>query len=515
MTTAAPHDRRVVHVAGTAGLTAAHLAVAHPEWMARMVKVDTVDGPVPMDLWAHQVDILRAVLAFPRVMVLKARQLGVSWTLALLALWWALAKPGQTVLVVSIGEREAASLMRKVRRLYDSLPAVVRAAYPLASDTVTRVEIAHPEGASAILSLPSSSTAGRGETVDLLLGDERPKWPHAAEQEASLFPAAADSGRIVLVGTANGMDGFYERWIGDDAWHKIFVGATSRPGRTREWVDVERRALGSLGPQEYPLTAAEAFLASGRCVFDQDGLQDLLDHSTRPPEARVDLRHTGAGIVAEAHVEGAWRVWEWPQAGHDYLVTADVCGGQGGEDYAAAAIYDVASWDQVAAFHGRPEPHIFEAELVKAGWLYAGKDSPALVAPESNNHGQAVVALLREHRYPRIYSAQVWDQRTQQHTTRLGWATTPKSRPQLVSALQEAVRTGSLGIRDAAAVGEMFRFVDSGNGKPEADAGAHDDRVIAHGIAAVLLSRTGAAKPKPRRRKSTPYVPRVSARTGY
>ena len=495
------------------------LAVAHPESLAPLTKVKQDNGEPPkrFDLWPHQIEIIRAVLAHRQVIILKARQLGVSWVFALIALWWVLSKPGQTVIIVSIGDREAKTMMARVRFLYDSLAPAVRAAYPLGLNNQSQLEIAHASGTATVMSLPSSSTAGSGETAGLLIGDERPKWPHPEEQEASLFPAAA-MGHKAILGTAQGMDGFYDRWMAseDNGWHPIFVGALARPDRTEEWVEVERSNQGELGPQEYPLTASEAFLASGRCAFDRDALARTEQVSCEPAKWRGILHRDAMGIRPDALDEGNWWVWEWPEQGRDYVLVADPCGGTATGDYAAAAMYETTTWEQVAAYHGRPEPAAFAAELVKAGWLYALAGRPALLVPEANNHGQAVVALLGQWGYPRVYQSETFDQKTNRRTVRLGWTTDAKTRGQAISALQAGLRQGTLAIRDRAAIAEMHRFIwreTPTGGRWEAGEGAHDDRVMAHAIAAAVLSLSAATTP-PSAPIVQPVVPSDSI-TGY
>ena len=504
------------------------LAVSCPEALAAMTVIPTTDGPKRWDdPWPHQVELWRAVASgVRRVLVLKARQLGMTWALALLALWWMIAHPGSQVVVVSIGEREAKSVMRRVKRLYRSLPAAVRAAFAVGeADSTEQFDLVVAGATSTLMSLPSSATSGRGETIDLLIGDERPKWPNAAEQEASLMPAAADSGSVVMSGTANGMDSVYDRWTGapGNGWHPIFVGALARPGRTVEWVMRERASLAdpSLGPQELPLTPQEAFLASGRCMFDTEALQELLDHSCRPPEWTGRLVATEGKLRAEADERGPWRVWAWPEAGRTYLVAADVCGGGGGTDYSAAVVLDVTSGDQVASFHARPEPEVFAAELVRAGWLWAARPAkgkgtvrPALLVPEANNHGHAVCALLREWAYPNTYAAERFDSRSGSTRTQIGWLTTVQSKPVAVAALQEAVRTGEAGVRDQAAVGEMLRFCEDEHGRMQGADGAHDDRVMAWAIGTAVRARSSRARPASSS-KQRPYRPRVAAKTGY
>jgi hypothetical protein len=321
------------------------------------------------------------------------------------------------------------------------------------------------------------------------------------DQEASLFPAAADSGRIVLVGTAKGMDEIYDRWmaIPGNGWHGIFVDALARPGRTLEWVMEQRRLLGVLGPQEFPLNAHEAFLATGSCAFDHDSLMALEQHSTYPPDhvGRFESAITPQGKRLQfAHQgDGGWSVWEWPDPAREYLVAADVAGGRADGDFSAAVVYDTTSWDQVAGFHGKLEPALFARELSKAGLFY----NTAMLAPEANNHGQAVIALLIGWRYRNLYRHRAVDKRSAKAEIRPGWSTTEQSRTTLVHALEQAVAQGTIGIRDRRAIGEMHRFIyreTLRGGRFEADKGAHDDLVIAHGIAAAVLSMGPAARSK-------------------
>ena len=489
------------------------IITATPETMSWHIAIGWDFAP----LWPSQRLLLDALRTERRILFLKSRQLRFTWTLALWVLHRLIDRPAISGAYVSIGQRESEDVTRRIVALHTGLPDDVRRRYPLVSESLSRLAIGHPEGESELLSLPSSSNAGRGKTLDFLVGDERPKWPHPEEQEASLLPAAAN-GIVVMGGTANGFDSFRERWESADelGWHRLFAGALSDPTRTIEWVMRERRAVGDLGPQEYPLTAAEAFLSSGRCIFDQGSLQDLLENFTAPPRGRYDLRADAGVVVADPALEGRWQVWEWPKAGRKYVIAADVCGGGGGSDYAYATVHDAASWDQVACLHGRPDPGVLADEMAKAGWLYRADNGPALLVPEANNHGQAVVALLSEWAYPRIYVRETFDRRgsAPAPSSMLGWLTTGKSRDLALSALQDAIRDQEAGIRDKAAIGECLAFVDK-DGRTEAVEGAHDDRVIALSIAYAVLSRTRAGRKVEPVTIPTPYVPRVSAITGY
>ena len=524
MTTLAPplvsrRERRTEIAAAIEAVTASPVA------LARVIKITRPDGAIPLELWPHQVAMLRAARTYRWLVIVKARQLGATEALMELALWEALAYPVGHDLVVSLNLPEAQAAMNKATGMYDSAPEWLHDAFPVAVRNATEFSIKHGKTTSGIIVLPSSDNAGRGRTFRRVIADEKARWEHKEERMASLRFTVADTGSMVESSTAQGFDEHRDTFLGavdppadatrGNGYARMFIGALSRPGRTVEWVMAERQKAGHLGAQEMPLTATEAFLASGRCVFDQRALQNLLDEYTAPPMGRYDLRHQDGVVVADPELEGRWMVWEWPRAGRSYVVAADVCGGGGGDDYAYATVHDAESWDQVACLHGRPDPGVLAAELAKAGWLYGSDGKPALLVPEANNHGQAVVALLSEWGYPRIYAREAFDRRGSApvQSSLLGYLTTTKSREVAIAALQDAIRDGEAGIRDAAAIGECLAFVDK-DGRVEAAEGSHDDRVLALAIAYAVLARSRAGR-RVVQKPQAPYVPRVSTLTGY
>ena len=62
---------------------------------------------VKWEPWDFQLDLLSNFLSHPEIVILKARQLGVSWLVAGYALWTVLFSAGAKVLMLSQGEEEA------------------------------------------------------------------------------------------------------------------------------------------------------------------------------------------------------------------------------------------------------------------------------------------------------------------------------------------------------------------------------------------------------------------------
>lgn len=489
------------------------MVVASPVALASYLTIDGRDGPIPLELWDHQVEALRLCRTYPKVTINKARQLGVTWgVVALLGLHDCIAYPVGETAVFSLDDDEAKLTVWRVKRLYSSAPDWLHAAFPIAVDKADKFGIQHPEGESSVVSFAASGESGRGRTFRRVLADERARWkkkmgaPAAAQRMAAIRPTVADGGgSMVEVSTPDGRDGHYKTWMGavepgedvskGNGYVRTFFGALSRPDRTLEQVNAWRQALDAdepgLGAQEYPYNAAESFRASGSGAFDVDSLDLYRENSCELPERVGQIVQDAANIYFEDG-PGWWKIWEAPRPGHSYMISADSSGGHGA-DYSAAKLIDLVSLDQVGSFHAKVEPAVLARELWKAGYLYAGPTAPALLVPESNNHGQAVVALLAEWGYENLFEQEVYDKRTRETTRRLGYATTPTSRPFLISSLQSVIREGTVGIRDVDDITEMegFVWVDTPTGgRYEAGDGGNDDRVMAWAIAAAVLTHS-------------------------
>ena len=500
-----------------------------PIALASIVEIQSGSETLRFDNpWDHQLDIWRLARFYRDLTILKARQLGCTEALMLLALWEAIAFPSGDDLVVSINERESGFNLSKATGMYDSTPDWFKESFPERKRNAEEFRIGHGRKSAGIISLPSSENAGRGRNFRRAICDEFGRWENSDERMASIEPTVEDVGSIVRSSTAKGYNGLHTMFYGavepgvdpnlGNGSVRLFVGALARPGRDMAWVERARaKKEGKLGMQEYPMTPEEAFISSGGCVFDHDALTDLETYSVRPPIDRVSIEYDARTNQTSWRKDesGLWRIWSWPVPGREYLIAADPCGGGGGLDSAGAIVIDMESWDEVACLHGRPEPEQLAGELIAAGYLFAGRGGPALLAPEANNTGAGVIAILRERKYPRIYQTETFDQRTQSKRQQLGWLTTAKTRPVAIAALQSAVRSGEAGVRYAPTVAEMRRFEDPGNGRPEAADGAHDDLVMTWAIGIGVLARS-----RPKVHHEAPpgdhtYVPRVSSRTGY
>ncbi len=249
-------------------------------------------GAIPFERWPHLVERARAWGSGQSEVILKARQLGLSWLAAAYALFVAQRK-GARVLLLSKGEMEAFELLAKARFIWDHLPEGMR--LPLEVDNDGELTF---KAGGTIRALPSTKNAGRGFTATLVIGDESAFHVWAAENYKAYRPAVGDGGQLLLLSTANGVGGFfYDQWQvalrrgGEPepgAVRAVFIPWNARPDRDAAWLARERAAFEGMPDefrQEYPGTAAEAFVQLTGLVYPMfDAAIHVLDAPPVPWE---------------------------------------------------------------------------------------------------------------------------------------------------------------------------------------------------------------------------------------
>jgi hypothetical protein len=447
--------------------------------------------------WAWQWMLLALWAVTKLSVVLKARQLGVSWLVAMFALWIALRRPGQTVLLISRRQDDADKLLAKVAYIYERLPE-----WRPRANVAMRSITFHGTG-SVIESMPAHENIGRSRTANLVVLDEHGHQPFARKILAAI-KGAAERGQVISVGTGNGIgtlhaqlylgakretplamattnDGarlpiLVTRDVGPNGWRGVFIPFSAHPERDAAWRRQARAELEELSDaeftQEYPDDDVEALLTTGRPVFRFE-----------------DIRRQPIEEPAAGHAEPGLHIYRESQVGHEYVIGADVAEGLERSDWSSATVIDRESGEQCAQLRGRWAPDIYAARLDRLARHYAkhaGKDrSAVIVAVERNNHGHACILRLGQLHAGTgpyaIYRAK---------DKRLGWITTSATRPVLVDQLEAALRLEAIRIHDAETASQFAAFTWSDDGKPEAAEGQFDDDVLAYGIAWEVRRRT-------------------------
>lgn len=429
-----------------------------------------------------------------RNLILKARQLGFTTDCLLDFFDSTITEPNTHTAIVAHKQDKVVKLFEIVKRAYENMPAGLK---PKVSFD-NRNELYFPEIDSKIYVTMDS----RGETVHNLHVSEAHFIKNAEEMLAGTLESVPKNGHINLESTGNGVAGyFYDEWETKDSefkkhfynwlWDADYQEETDKSLEDLEndyrqlsirfgtipdivsrfalskqqlaWYIGKVRRHKELVVQEYPTTPLEAFLASGRNVFH---MADLQKHQALAP---IERKY------------GDLLIWEKPLKNFRYTIGVDASEGRGG-DNAVICVLNAYTGEQVAEYASNTTPPDKLAHLaMEIGHMY----NNALIVPESNNHGHAVIQILRP-RYANVYRRETMDETTKEKNYIMGWNTSGMTKPLLVDNLEEAVREKTTSIKSEDTLKEMKIFVQtdtSGKLGYGAEGSGKDDRVIAYGLA--------------------------------
>ncbi len=476
-----------------------------------MLQDQATEQAIPFRLYPCQADVLEQILAEVRTIILKARQLGLTWLSAAYSLWVAMFHAQRFVLIVSIKDELAREYMDRVKFIFDHLPEELKPPVYKRTESILWFGREARDGRgnvkveglnSQIKSVPTSKEAGRSKTLSLLVLDEGAFIENADSIWRAAEPTLEQSkGKAIVISTANGMGGwFHTLWSkakrGENRFHPIFLPWSVHPGRDQAWYQrrLEEAVKDDDVHQEYPATDQEAFVASGRPAFDMKALTRYWENA-REPEAVGELSPVDGRVEFHEAEKGYLRVWRFPEPGRRYAIGADVAEGLAHGDFSCAHVLDVRSMDLVAEWHGHIDPDLFGVELFKLGTFYHG----AILGVERNNHGLTTLTILRQGHpvhseakpYPRLYFEETVDRATNKTTQRFGWVTNLKTRPIMTDDLARVIRENLAGLISREVVEECMSFVVDEKGRPAAVEGQHDDRVMALAIAVQMAQQVG------------------------
>lgn len=436
-----------------------------------------------------------------RMLILKCRQIGAStWGSSYVA-HRTMYQSGKSGLIIADDQENTSGLFNMTKRYYSNLPewAQPTKKYSNEKALVFNNDEGTGLGSQVTVATAGKLSAGRSKTIQYLHASEFAYWPNAATLATGLFqsvPLLPNTG-IIIESTANGVSGkgaeFYNRCMraldGDTDFDFIFFSWLDNPEYELipmpgfKPTDYEKHLMelypkltipklcfrrykiqnemGSaiIDPedqfkQEYPLTEMEAFISSGRPVFDTEKIHQQIGQCQK-----VD-RYELSGDRFVKNDRGQIYIRELPKDRMQYAVGADVAEGlKEGDDSA----FSVMSKDmrQVAWYCGKIDPDNFGRLLVAIAKFYNG----AILAPEQNNHGHATLLSIKNAGYYKVYKREVLEELGSDIQEKVGWLTTAKTKMLMMDDLVAAHRDNSISIGDEATLREMIgiSIEDDGN----------------------------------------------------
>jgi len=259
-----------------------------------------------------------------------------------------------------------------------------------------------------------------------------------------------------------------------------------------------------------------------------------IQHETNPvPPGYGFRRLSPAQLQAMPNLRQAvLAIWEYPRlrGSRRYIMAVDVSDGLG-QDYSIDVIRQPTieePAEQVAQYCTNkldPKGLAFVCDAI--GRYYADSDGiEALAAIETNNHGLATQDTLQLHLgYGHFYVWEYADAASpeRRYSTRIGWLTSPRTRPLLLASYYGAITTfdpithqPDLVLNSPITRGELRHFITATTiGEAEAARGQHDDAVMSSAIGFYVAWRMSGGEVEPvaeRRRRKTAREAQAQAR---
>ena len=439
-----------------------------------------------------------------RVLILKARQQGISTYTAGRVFWKTLHTPYTRSVVLAHDSATSDALFTMSKQFIERMPDEGKP--ELVKSNAKEIKFAHNDSGFRLYTA-GSPEAGRGTTPTILHCSEVAFWQNQEKILAGLFQgvSSADGTEIILESTANGASGsFYEMYKKAEQglndyipvflpWHMTLEYTMEPPEdfvRTKEEEGLvelydltdgqlwwRRMKIGEGGSakfaQEYPATSEEAFQVSGANVFDVEKVEKLNAKSA------VSIRSFSPKMMSwDEQREGHLEIWEAPGFKEKYIIGADVALGVG-QDYSTAVVMN--SKREVVGLYrnNRIDPSAFGKELFYLGRYF----NNALLAVESNSMGVATLQKLKDMNYVNLYYQTKIANISNEEGMRLGFRTTSASKPAIIGNLKNWIFEEEVGIWSSVIIQELKDYLSDERGSTAAGPGCHDDAVMSLAIA--------------------------------
>lgn len=362
-------------------------------------------GVMRFELYPFQNDTIASFQKHKRCVILKSRQMGISWLSAAYCAWFIIFKSSRDALCIANRQKTATKMVDKVKFIIKHLPQWMVNALNIHYKVENRESIQLMND-SILEASATTENAARGDSLGLLIVDEAASIRRAEETWTSLEPALeVGNAQCIILSTPKGVGNWFhttfveaENEIND--FYPIVLGYELHPDRD---------------PEKYPLWAKQKIRQRGEklfareyaCQFEQSGntlinakFLSMIEHYwVKEPEYK-----------GEGPLKGLW-VWEEPIPGDHYIVSADIAAGEDdveegdeGEvsptDNSSAVVIHMATRRIVAEYYNKIRPVAY-AELL---YNLCNKYNQALFTYDATGgYGGSFFELFRNWGYMNIY----------------------------------------------------------------------------------------------------------------
>lgn len=421
---------------------------------------------IPFGLWPAQARTLKVIQENDLTIILKARQLGLTWVCLAYALWQLLFHPIAEVLLFSRRDEEAMYLIgdERLKGMYKRLPAWMQARSVTASS-------AHEFGlsnGSTARAFPTS--AGDSYTATLAIVDEADLVPDFGRLMRAVKPTIDTGGRMVLLSRSDKSQpesefkNIYRAAKSKQSpWVPVFLPWNVRPVRDAAWYEAQKADIlsrtGALDDlhEQYPATDTEALAPR---TLDKRIPAPWIENCYVPMEAqRAPDAPAIPGLV----------VYRRPEPDRVYVLGVDPAEGNPTSDDSAITVLDVMGGEECATVAGKFQPGQTADYADQLGTYY--NDAGLMV--ERNNHGHAVLLWLSEHSKLRILKGR---------DNKPGWLSSPLGKTLLYNDMTNCFHDKDTTLHSFSTYMQLASIEGATLRAPE---GQHDDKADSYALSHV------------------------------
>lgn len=507
------------------------------EYIERYIKIRNKDGKIVdfklnnpqqrlYDIIKEQKKAKKPV----RIIILKARQMGFSTLTESILFKDTVTKFNRRTGIITHLASATTNLFNMSKLMLDNLPGDMKPSIKRSNAQELIFDNDRGTGLKSRIKCMTAGTSGvgRSDTFDNLHLSELAFWEgDVTATLTGLLQAVPNlpNTMIIIESTANGYEKFKELWDqavnGESDFIPLFVAWYELPEYSmpysgfkltddeerlkdtynltndqlewRRWC-IRNNCQGSVEQfhQEYPSSPDEAFISTGRCIFDKEAIIERLKHTPKPIKRgyfTYNEEKSQSNVMADIQwvndPNGYIKIYRLPNshAFTKYAIGGDTAGETQG-DFFSADVIDAKTLDQVATLHMQTDEDLFAKQMYCLGKYYGW----ALMSIETN-FSTYPQKKLEEFGYPSFYVRETVDRFDKSVTKQFGFNTNRKTKPLILAGLVELVRDHTDVFNDDRTLREMLTMVKKENGKQEAEDGYHDDKVMSIAIAQNAVSQ--------------------------
>jgi len=445
---------------------------------------------VPFELWPSQIQPLNLLHKKRKVILLKARQIGMTWLALAYSLWMLLFMENVTILLFSRGDREAMDLLRRLIEMFKRLPRWMMPEGSYREGVEGEVMVTGVAGhtwklpnGSRVMAFPSS--AGDSYSASMAVIDEADLVPDLDKLLGSVKPTVDGGGKLVMISRVDkkkptspfkrmcraamaGLNGFafcFLPWYSDPRRTLAFYKDQVADSMTRMFsMDAAY--------EQYPATPEEALapnqldkrfpeMALAPCFVDapdlrRGGTVDLFTEWDNPkydknrPEVEPNPKYNASRpedndnpreilnpkkLRAFCPKLNHLRVYVTPKPGRSYTLSVDPAQGLPGSDDSSIVVIDDETKEECAHLRGKIDPRSIGRQAAEiCDWYRKPTGAKCTVVIERNNHGHATIGWWHDNRREGL-DASLWLDKDQFP----GWVQTGQSKEVMWHRASDAI----------------------------------------------------------------------------